>query len=42
MTWAIEKSEKTRPGKFDFIAFIFLSLVMTSALLALDSLSSAH
>ncbi|MEE0824341.1 MAG: MFS transporter [Lactococcus lactis] len=40
--WAIEKSEKKRPGKFDFIAFIFLSLAMTSALLALDSLSSAH
>lgn len=37
--WAIEKMDKPRPGKFDFIAFICLSVVMTSALMLLDALA---
>jgi len=38
--WAIENHKKERPGQFDFIAFIFLSIAMTSALLALDALGN--
>lgn len=37
--WAIDQEVKKRPQKFDFIAFLFLSLVMISALMSLDALS---
>ncbi|RZI48836.1 MFS transporter [Lactococcus kimchii] len=38
--WAIEQAPKKSSNKFDFVAFSFLSIAMTSALLALDALTN--
>lgn len=40
--WAIEKEEKQHPGSFDFLNFIILGIVMTSAIMAINSLAEAH